>query len=883
MAETILSPGVLARENDSSAVQEQPITVGAAIVGPTSKGPVEIPTVVTSYTQFKSIFGGAVESGSSDYSYFTGISAYNYFQNGGESLLVTRVTSGSFTPAESTLIKSNISDGVLATDLGALDSAVQSGFNILTSASSGLSTDANELLSSIVSGFNITASVSSPLLTATNALSSSIASGFNITSSVGNGPGTVTGIALPGGVAGTGATASISYATSESISSITVTFPGNGYVNKETITIPSASAGANLPGGSDIVITLDSADLAFNDNGPGTRTGVALGGSLSGTGATADITFATSQSISAITVTVPGNSYTNTETITIPSASAGANLPGGTDITINLNVGDLADPGNGPGTVTGIPMTGSISGSGAVATIVFDTSQSISSVRLTSAGTGFTAGETITVPSASAGATLPGGADLEFVINSDSFLYKDVFDIETLSEGILQNSDSTESGGALQSGSADNVRWEIANVNTSSGVFSLLIRRGNDNNREKAILETWNNLSLDPKADNYIEKVIGNTTNVVLQDNGNYYIQKQGNYVNKSRYVRIKQVNYKTPDYFDNNGNAKAQYTSSMPQVQSGSFSGATGDLFPVGRAAQFYDKVNSTDIQGLQPSDYDTALKLLANTDDYKYSSIVAPGITSQNGNSVTTTLINNGSSRGDNLAIIDLVDFGAQTATVTTQAAGFDSSYGAAYWPWLQTIDPETGQQVWVPAGTMIPGVLAFTDRSSDAWFAPAGLTRGALGNVIRAERKLPTATRDTLYAANVNPIATFPQSGVVVFGQKTLQKRATALDRINVRRLLITVKSYITQIADQLVFEQNTIATRNSFLTQVNPYLETVQQRQGLYAFRVIMDESNNGPDVVDRNELVGQIFLQPTKTAEFILLDFNVTPTGASFPV
>ena len=180
------------------------------------------------------------------------------------------------------------------------------------------------------------------------------------------------------------------------------------------------------------------------------------------------------------------------------------------------------------------------------------------------------------------------------------------------------------------------------------------------------------------------------------------------------------------------------------------------------------------------------------------------------------------------------------------------------------------------------MIPGVLAFTDRSSDAWFAPAGLTRGALGNVIRAERKLPTSTRDTLYEANINPIATFPQSGVVVFGQKTLQKRATALDRVNVRRLLITLKSYITQIADQLVFEQNTIATRNSFLTQVNPYLETVQQRQGLYAFRVIMDESNNGADVVDRNELVGQIFLQPTKTAEFIILDFNVLPTGATFP-
>ena len=151
-----------------------------------------------------------------------------------------------------------------------------------------------------------------------------------------------------------------------------------------------------------------------------------------------------------------------------------------------------------------------------------------------------------------------------------------------------------------------------------------------------------------------------------------------------------------------------------------------------------------------------------------------------------------------------------------------------------------------------------------------------------MIRAERRLTTVNRDTLYTANVNPIATFPGNDVVVFGQKTLQKQASALDRVNVRRLLISLKSFISQIADNLVFEQNTAATRNNFLTQVNPYLETVQQRQGLYAFKVVMDETNNGPDVVDRNELVGAIYLQPTKTAEFIMLDFNIFPTGATFP-
>ena len=229
-----------------------------------------------------------------------------------------------------------------------------------------------------------------------------------------------------------------------------------------------------------------------------------------------------------------------------------------------------------------------------------------------------------------------------------------------------------------------------------------------------------------------------------------------------------------------------------------------------------------------------------------------------------------------------MDLREYNSQINQVITQASGFDSSYAATYWPWLQTIDPNTGEAVWVPASTMLPGVYAFTDASSDPWFAPAGITRGGLGQVIRAERKLTASNRDDIYEANVNPIATFPGSGVVVFGQKTLQKRASALDRVNVRRLLIALKSFIGQVAEGLVFEQNTAATRSNFLSVVNPYLESVQQRQGLFAFRVVMDETNNGADVVDRNELVGQIFLQPTRTAEFIILDFNILPTGATFP-
>ena len=146
----------------------------------------------------------------------------------------------------------------------------------------------------------------------------------------------------------------------------------------------------------------------------------------------------------------------------------------------------------------------------------------------------------------------------------------------------------------------------------------------------------------------------------------------------------------------------------------------------------------------------------------------------------------------------------------------------------------------------------------QPAETWFAPAGFNRGGLLGVVQAERKLSQSQRDTLYVGKVNPIATFPGRGVVVFGQKTLQQQQTALDRVNVRRLLISLKSFISQVSDNLVFEQNTAATRNNFLAQVNPFLESVQQRQGLFAFKVVMDDTNNTPDVIDRNQLVGTDF-------------------------
>ena len=462
------------------------------------------------------------------------------------------------------------------------------------------------------------------------------------------------------------------------------------------------------------------------------------------------------------------------------------------------------------------------------------------------------------------------------------------FVLETISSGEIMNTGTDElTGGALTSGTSDNIRWEIASVNTASGVFSLLIRRGNDTNNNKVILESYNNISLDPFSTNYIGRAIGDLTTTVKTEGADTYIQESGSFPNISSYVRVKQVNYNTPNYFNNDGTFKPEFTSSLPIVSSGSFGAGNGKNVPTDSPAalspiNFYEAINSSNTQGLKGTDYTTAIALLANADDYQYNVISVPGLYYKDYATQINSVMNNTIARGDSIAVIDLVPYNTGIAEVVTQAGTIDNSYSAAYWPWIQTVDPSSGLLVFVPASTFVPGVYAFTDASSDPWFAPAGITRGGMGQVIRAERKLTSTNRDTLYEANVNPIATFPQQGVVVFGQKTLQKAASALDRVNVRRLLIALKSFIGQIADNLVFEQNTLATRQNFLTQVNPYLESVQQRQGLFAFKVVMDDSNNTPDVIDRNELIGQIFLQPTRTAEFIILDFNVLPTGATFP-
>ncbi len=391
------------------------------------------------------------------------------------------------------------------------------------------------------------------------------------------------------------------------------------------------------------------------------------------------------------------------------------------------------------------------------------------------------------------------------------------FVLETINVGVMNNnSGSILTNGALASGSMENVRWEVSNVNCLQGTFTVLVRRGDDNTNSKSVLETYTNVSLDPLQPNYIAAVIGDQSKTIAYDSdmGGYYIQISGSYPNNSRYVRVKTV-IDTPNYFTNAGTVAADtaglsYSASLPAAGSGSAGGsfgtATGNDIPyIGNT--LFQNNSSTLPQGIPVANYATASNILSNKDEYDYELIVTPGLQHADHATAQTNFISNAEARGDHFYIMDLTPYNASIGTPVTEAQEMDTNYAGAYWPWVQVSSPETGRNVWVPASTIMPSVYAFNDNVSAEWFAPAGLNRGGLGGVIQAERKLSPINRDNLYAGKVNPIATFPNVGVTAFGQKTLQQKASALDRINVRRLLIALKRYIGNVGKTLIFEQNT----------------------------------------------------------------------------
>ena len=280
----------------------------------------------------------------------------------------------------------------------------------------------------------------------------------------------------------------------------------------------------------------------------------------------------------------------------------------------------------------------------------------------------------------------------------------------------------------------------------------------------------------------------------------------------------------------------------------------------------------------------------------------LVAPGLTH---NGLTQNLINICEDRGDALAIIDLPDVyipsheqyksskadrigtTAQNAATALKDRMIDSSYGCTFYPWVQGRDDATGRSFWMPPSVAMMGVLASSERKSHVWFAPAGfnrggLTEGAAGMPVTAvTERLTSKERDILYEASINPIASFPNTGIVVFGQKTLQERESALDRINVRRLAIYLKKNISILSTQILFEQNVEATWNRFKSLVEPFLANVKVQFGITDYKLILDETTTTPDLIDQNILYAKIMVKPARAIEYIAIDFVVASTGASF--
>jgi hypothetical protein len=299
---------------------------------------------------------------------------------------------------------------------------------------------------------------------------------------------------------------------------------------------------------------------------------------------------------------------------------------------------------------------------------------------------------------------------------------------------------------------------------------------------------------------------------------------------------------------------------------------------------------ITPTNTQGFDLSDsnrsgaraYKICIDALANPDAFDINMLVIPGVIYSFHPYIVTQGINMCENRGDCFYILDGSPLGSTVNAAVGDIQDLDTNYAGTYYPWVKIRDAGSNKTVWAPPSVVMPNVFAFNDRVAAEWFAPAGLNRGGIDVALQVRTRVDQANRDDLYEGRVNPIATFPGQGIVAWGQKTLQQQASALDRINVRRLLIAVKKFIASTSRYLVFEQNVESTRQRFLSIVNPYLQSVQERAGLYAFRVVMDETNNTPDIIDRNILVGQLYLQPARTAEFISLEFNILPTGATFP-
>ena len=965
MAENIVSPGVFTRENDLSFLPQGIGAIGAAIVGPTVKGPAFVPiTIRRGFSEYEKYFGGL-----NQYTYVPQ-TVKEYLRNAG-TVTVVRVLAGGgqkLTAGDSGVIGLAVSGGngnvFLASFMPSKNTATL-GLGAST-LSVGSTNNVNKSFNIGFSGSNFTLKNVSASLLPTNA--------DYIEKSVGTNP----------------------------LNSKTGT---NTYVDNAFTYINFKNLSTDLSTGG----TAEAYGIAFPSavhTGSLSNPALAASGAFyiqEGNGQQHTIKF------NGLTKDTAGNDYADTttnssgSTVNISLASYGGSVTVNDTTASAANLATLV--ASGANAIDGI--TASVSGStnvlitndigGTALDITTTFAASTASVSVVTQGAGLTGYGSESISATSNIILISQSADITYTssyaegydhaitpyITSQyqSGTTKELFRFHTLADGTATNTEYKVSiAGLKEPGDIDGEE--------QYSTFNILIRKFGDKDSRPVILEQFNNVNLDPDSSQYISRVIGDR--YAAYDSTFKKVMISGDYPNMSKLIRVEvadgvkdkafspklspkgfkavknpinaaafapavnfpSASYKTESLLSSNYNAKAYlgfqfadektdnlnfckpipYSNQENNVSGdfnvedysvhpsasitwkGSLSASldtAGTTGPRNTELKFsvpfqggYDGMSTSTIKQIGANiaadgtnvfgfdlsttsaagykGYKKALDILSNQDEYDMNMLALPGVIKQFHSSVTDAATVMVEDRGDTFYVMDLTGVESTVSTAVSQADGLDSNYSAVYYPWVKVLDTSRNKPVFVPPSVIVPGAIAASDNIAAEWFAPAGLNRGVLGNVIEAKLRLNQAERDELYEGKVNPIATFPRTGVCIWGQKTLQQRPTALDRINVRRLLIAVKKFIASSSRYLVFEQNTLQTRNRFLNIVNPYLESVQQRQGLYAFRVVMDESNNTPEEIDRNRLIGAIYLQPTKTAEFIVLDFNVLPTGATFP-
>jgi len=950
MAENIVSPGVFTRENDLSFLPQGIGAIGAAVVGPTTKGPAFVPTVIRrGFSDFENKFGGLSPTT------YVPQTVKEYLKNAG-TVTVVRVLGGggqTLTPATTGVVGlavSGANGNVLLTTFFPSQNTSDVGLDTTTATFAAT----NGIADSFALDFNGTGFSSakqySASLKPTKADYITKVVGTN-TNNIKTGANTYVADAH---VYTNFKTLSTNTAAATTQEVYTITLLGSATDTILTSSLQNAALGAS---GSFYLETSDgtSHTVAFNTNAAAANTD--LSGSLTETAA----------------LTVDAGGFITASALATATATA----------------------------IDGITGFGA-SATNNVVTVTADEAGNIANISTTFAST------TASAVTSTAGTDAAGyagiHADRELILVTQSIAmsynssYTEGYDhaktpwiTSGYQSGVVKNLIKFH---CLNDGSECNTQYKISITGLKEpgdidgeeqySTFNVLVRKFGDKDSRPVILEQFNNCTLDPDSVNYVARVIGDRRAVYSTLFAK--VITEGDYPNQSTFVRVEvaegvsgksyspklspkgfravfnpvnalafipavafpSASYKSTQTIGTAYNSKAflgfnfgdieqdnlnfckpiPYTNVESNVSgdfnvedysghanSGLWTGAlsasidqAGTSGPAARQLQFsvpfqggYDGyktsqiyqtgeyISTTNMQGMDLSStsatgytaYKKAIDILSNQDEYDMNMLVLPGVIKRIHASVTDAATTMAEDRGDCFYVMDLTTLNDKVSTAVNEASSLDSNYAAVYYPWVKVLDTSINKPVFVPPSVIVPGAIAASDNIAAEWFAPAGLNRGVLGSVLEAKIRLNQAERDSLYEGKVNPIATFPRTGVCIWGQKTLQTRPTALDRINVRRLLIAVKKFIASSSRYLVFEQNTIQTRNRFLNIVNPYLESVQQRQGLYAFRVQMDEGNNTAAEIDRNQLVGGIYLQPTKTAEFIILDFNILPTGATF--